>query len=344
MSPSAAQAFLESSPPARILVVQTAFLGDVIFTSPLVHALRGRFPSARLTLVVAPRGAPIARHIPGVDEVVVFDKRGANRSPMGLLRTAQRVPSDLALVPHPSWRSALLGRLSKPGLLVGEAGGARGALFDVAVARTTGGFVASHLSLGEAVGARGDAQLRLRLEPSELERARARLDPGRFVGAVIGLEWATKRLPAAQWGGVLDGLVDHGFTPVLLGAPTERDLAEAVLARSTAHAHVVDQVGDPLDDALATLGCCEVVIGGDTGLVHAARALGIPTVALFGPTDPRKHLWDSTTRVLSRGLPCQPCHAHGPAVCPLGHHQCMTTQQPTDIVANALALARAAVA
>jgi heptosyltransferase-2 len=59
--------------------------------------------------------------------------------------------------------------------------------------------------------------------------------------------------------------------------------------------------------------------------VHAARALGVPTVAFFGPTDPTQHAWEPSTRVVVRGVPCQPCHPHGPAVCPLGHHDCLRT-------------------
>ncbi len=85
----------------------------------------------------------------------------------------------------------------------------------------------------------------------------------------------------------------------------------------------IDTTGNPVGEALAILSMSALCVGGDTGLVHAARALGIPTVAVFGPTSPSVHVFTPRQRVVTLGLACSPCSAHGSHRCPLGHHRCL---------------------
>ena len=64
--------------PSRVLIIQTAYLGDTVFTSALVQSLRARWPDAEIDLCVAPRARDIAFAIPGCTSVEIFDKRGAD--------------------------------------------------------------------------------------------------------------------------------------------------------------------------------------------------------------------------------------------------------------------------
>ena len=94
-----------------------------------------------------------------------------------------------------------------------------------------------------------------------------------------------------------DALLERGVTPVLLGSPKEKALADAVKAASKRPGDYRDFVGNSIDESLALLAACRVALGGDTGLLHAARALGVPAVALFGPTDPGAHHWEPASAV-----------------------------------------------
>jgi len=87
----ALQQRLEARPPQRVLVIQTAYLGDTVFTSALVRALSARWPEAEIDLCVAPRGRDVARAIPGVGFVHLYDKRGADSGWGGLHRLAGRL-------------------------------------------------------------------------------------------------------------------------------------------------------------------------------------------------------------------------------------------------------------
>ncbi len=313
-------------------MVQTAFLGDVVFTSPLVRALKRRFPASRLTLVVAPRGEAIGRHMPGVDEVRVFDKRGRDRSPLALWRTGRELECDLMVVPHPSARSAALAAFARANVTAGPGTFPQRLAFDITADLSQGTFVERMLSLARALGATTTPDLHLTVSDEEVARARTLLGPGRFVGAVIGSEWATKRLPPASWASVLDTLSEQGVTPVLLGSPKETELADQVRAASRDGSRYRSFVGNSVEESLALLSASATVIGGDTGLVHAARALGIPAVIFFGPTDPAVHVWERSSKVVRLGLKCQPCHSHGPNVCPLGHHDCLRTLPAEQLV------------
>jgi heptosyltransferase-2 len=75
----------------------------------------------------------------------------------------------------------------------------------------------------------------------------------------------------------------------------------------------------------------KAVVGGDSGLLHIGRALGVPSLLLFGPTDPGLHNLEPQAQALRLGLECQPCHHHGPPSCPLGHHDCLARLTPERV-------------
>ena len=153
--------------------------------------------------------------------------------------------------------------------------------------------------------------------------AEARLEGARgpFAALCIGSEWETKIWPSEHFAALADRLAERGLTPILLGGPREKPLATAVQAR--AGAQCIDTTGNPVGEALALIARCRLCVGGDSGLVHAARALGVPTVAVFGPTATAAHEMGPRERAVTLGLDCSPCSVHGQRRCPLGHHRCM---------------------
>jgi len=315
---------LAARPPPRILVVQTAFLGDTVFTSALFGALARRFPDAAIDVCVAARGKDAALAFPGVGHVHVYDKRGADSGLGGLRRIAARLATRqyaLAVLPHRSLRTALLARLAGIPERVGFAGTPASLLYTARVPSGEKAFLRREGDLANALGASPEP-MRLVPRPEWLPAARAALGEaaGKAIAAIcLGSEWATKIWPARHVADLARRLEAGGLQPVLLGGPRERDLARQVAAA----APCVDTTGNPVGEALAILSLSALAVGGDTGLVHAARALGIPTVAVFGPTPSGVHLFGARERAVSLGLPCSPCSVHGSARCPLGLHRCL---------------------
>jgi heptosyltransferase-2 len=144
--------------------------------------------------------------------------------------------------------------------------------------------------------------------------------PKPIVALVPGAEWETKRWGAEHFAELAAAWRARGVSVLLLGGPAERSLADAIVARVP---DVNNAAGNTIEESLELLARSDLVIGGDTGLVHCARALHRPTVALFGPTDPRRHRFTVLEAPVQLGIDCQPCHDHGLRTCPLGHHRCM---------------------
>jgi ADP-heptose:LPS heptosyltransferase len=90
----------------------------------------------------------------------------------------------------------------------------------------------------------------------------------------------------------------------------------------------------------AALARCRAVITGDTGLGHLAEAVGVPVLALFGPTVPAFGFapWRPESRVLERPLACRPCSLHGEKPCRYGHRDCLAGLSPEEVLAALSAL------
>ncbi len=117
-----------------------------------------------------------------------------------------------------------------------------------------------------------------------------------------------------------------GFDVVLLTSPGERQQAEAIAA-SCEGLPMVGEDGDVLQLA-AAIAHCAAIITNDSGPLHLAAALAVPSVAIFGPTDPGRTVIPGATRVIRKPIGCQPCYQRE---CPLGHHRCMTEITVDDV-------------
>lgn len=318
--------------PKRIVVIDPAFIGDAVFDGPLIRALRSAFPSAFLGLVVRPPADAVARRMNGLDRVHVFDKRKTQKGLAGLRAAANELQGEnyeAALIPHPSLRSAALASSAKIPLRIGNAPfPARFLLTHKIDARPQ--HVAARLALLEPFGiesADGSLAGTLRREAPISSR---------HVGLVLGANWATKKWPLDYFVELAKRLPDD-VSIALLGGPEDRAAAEALRAELGDERSIRDATGGTLDALIAEIERCTLVIGGDTGPIHIARAFGIPVCALFGPTPPEAHAFVQVDRVMTVPLDCRPCHPHGPAVCPKGHHKCLRDLGP-DRVLGALPL------
>ncbi|MBW2700822.1 MAG: lipopolysaccharide heptosyltransferase II [Deltaproteobacteria bacterium] len=326
-----------------MVIVQTAFVGDVVFSSPLVHAVKQAQPDCHVAMMVQPDKAEVAACIPGVDEVLPFDKRHRDSGPLGLLRAAKRLRQgrfDLLISPHRSARTALLARLSGIPTRIGYAGGmsALGFTHRIELRANEPCRIRQDLYLLEPVGMLSESY-RLRLKAPAEGRAyrdaffnsNALSEDARLVGLCIGSVWPTKRWPAVYFASLAEFLRARNYTPVLMGGPKERSIAreiEGVLGQT-----LLSCVGNRLSETAALLEHCDMVVGGDSGLTHMARALGVPTVIIFGPTDPKVHCFSEHTQVLIANVRCRPCSHHGQNRCPERHHDCMRLVSPEQVIA-----------
>lgn len=316
------------------MLIDPSFVGDAVFAAPAALALVDA--GWRVGVVVRPPADVIAARFRSPVAVHVFDKRGADRGLSGLRRLSAALRAEryaVALVPHPSLRSALLARCAGIPRRVGLSDGAFGPWFTERIPAPAG-LVDRRSALARHVlaGAR---------DPQGVAGVLARgpdVDPSPRVGLCLGANFETKRWPARAALALVDRVRarEPSITWVLLGSEAERPLYAPLLAHlDAARVPYVDALGGGLGALVRALESCRVVVGGDTGPVHVARGLGVPVVLLEGPTSSAALGLGPEADVVTMGLSCQPCSKHGDRRCPLGHHACLATL-PGERVAAAL--------
>jgi heptosyltransferase-2 len=156
-----------------------------------------------------------------------------------------------------------------------------------------------------------------------------------IVAMAPGAAHATKRWPAEYWVDLVRRITSTGADVALLGGPDDAELGRRISELAGANVgSVAGALG--LQETGAVVRRAEVLISGDTGVMHMATGVGTPVVALFGPTVGQFGFFPyrSEAAVVQLDLPCRPCSAHGSARCPLGHHRCMRQMLPDLVFAQ----------
>ena len=318
----------------KFLIVRLGSLGDIVHALPAAAALREHFPSARIEWLVDARYAVVLRLVSIVDRVIVLagSRAATARSTtpgrethftgwQGLLRAIgelRRSAYDVAFDLQGLIRSAVLARGSGAKRVIG---------FDRAHLReqparffytescdVSGAVhvVDKNLAALAAVGIRGAART-FPIDPAPspvvgLVRDRLGLaSDERFVILNPGGGWPNKRWPPDRYGAAAAATRErHGIRSVVLWGPGEQAMADEVVAAS--HSAAVAAPPTDLAGVVALSRAARLFVGGDTGPLHLAAAVGAPIVGVYGPTDPaRNGPWQKEDEVVSRYNVCA-CH------------------------------------
>lgn len=330
----------------NLLVLQTSFLGDTVLTLPLIEEVRRRFPVRKLTLLCQPMGRELLQDHPAIDEILVDDKKGADRG-IGALRRKARALSDkgftMALTPHKSWRSALILTLAGIPRRIGFTQSRGWFLFHRRARRDPSRHdVERNLSLLEVFGiAPADCRrtLQLPIDPATEKRAEQKfaglnIDPNRpIIGVNAGSVWPTKRWSVEGFGRLIRMLKEKiNCQVVLFGGADDAAVVNEVLACCDGQAiSLVGQIG--LRELPAAIRRCRVFVTNDSGPMHIAVATQVPTVAIFCATtrDLGFYPYTRSAIVVEKNLSCRPCTTHGGRRCPLGTHACSRQIDPARV-------------
>jgi len=153
-----------------------------------------------------------------------------------------------------------------------------------------------------------------------------------------GSVWATKRWTEEGFTEVVQGLVDQKYKVLLLGGPDEKSLCESIAAKVSGVEVLAGKLS--IQQSIEKVGESDLVIANDSAATHMAALQSTPAVTLFGPTTLNLGFrpWSDLARVVQIELDCRPCGAHGHQQCPLGHHHCMKWIKPEAVLARALSL------
>ncbi|MEP7118464.1 MAG: lipopolysaccharide heptosyltransferase II [Acidobacteriota bacterium] len=339
------------SPPGRVLVMAPNWLGDAVMALPALQTLRRHYPEAHLAVAARPSVAPLYAMVPGVNATLTLESRGGLSQVRRWRRDAARLEAerfDLALLLPNSFMTAWVTARARVPERWGFDTAWRGGWLTKAVRRPAPSLHQAdyYLALTTAAGlAPADRVARLVVPEAASAAASALLPRGEIVvlapGAAYGRakQWPPERFAA------LARTLRHtrGLTPVLVGAGGDavagsefRQALAAVPGGSDTQAAVVNLIGKTdLATLAAVLARARAVVANDSGAMHLAGAVGVPVVAIFGPTNERQtapltaRLDAPPPRLAIHHVWCRPCMLRE---CPLGH-MCMRGVSPDDVAA-----------
>ena len=331
----------------KILIIRTDGIGDLLNSTPAIALLRKNYPTAEITVLARPLNAPILIGNPDVDKVLVFDRHGEHHQLSKKLRFFQdlrherfqlAVAMQTASFPHLttflSGATYRLGRYQKR--------------FKSTLTHSWKGTykkgetheVDRNLELVSLIcQGGGTRKLVFNISSEEKEEAQNLLASWNIdrdtyiIGIHPGGSSFDKRWPEKQYAELADRLLkNYNATVLILCGPDELELAQNIQA--TMQSESIVYAPKTIRELGALLSSCNLVVCNDSGPMHIAAALDVPTVAIFGPTDHVAwHPMSENASIVRRDMPCWPCSAHK---CKIGW-EC-TKKLPIDMVLNTTAM------
>ena len=314
----------------KILIRGPNWVGDAVLAIPALKAVRERFPRAEITLLVRPWVAGLFSSAPYVDRVWSVKRPTTLKNWVRITRDIRGRRFDLALLLPNSFESALMMFMGRVRQRIGYATDGRRWMLTDAVTKASEPRHQIHyyLELAKALSAATDRPS-IAIEATPLERDSARrllaaegipvsapflvLNPGAAYGSA-------KRWHQERFAKVADNLAaEMGLHVALIGSEVEGAVANRICESMTRRTAVLNGKTS-LETLIGVLAESTLMITNDSGPMHMAAALGIPTVAIFGPTDETTTgPYGPLTRVVKHAVECSPCLLRE---CPIDH-RCM---------------------
>ncbi|HTG75259.1 MAG TPA: lipopolysaccharide heptosyltransferase II [Terriglobia bacterium] len=348
----------------RLLIRGTNWVGDSILSLPALKRARVEFPQAKITLLVLPWVAGIYEDSTAVDDIWLYDRQGVHRGLSGKLRLIRELRErrfDAALLFQNAFEAAVLTWLAKIPVRAGYDRDGRGRLLSHKVpvaphvsklhqtyyyldlleqllgcARTSQGlepkptsqFVARtmpDITLAVSPERKQGGRIRLQSQGVDFNRTVVGVNPGAFYGSA-------KRWLSERYAMVLDRLIDERQASVVIfGSPNEVAIAEAIQSGMRSRPVILSGRTE-LSELIAMIACCDLFLTNDSGPMHLAAALRVPTLAIFGATDEiATGPMSPASVVLNKRVECSPCLLRE---CPIDH-RCMKRITVEEVVQQA---------
>ena len=313
----------------KILVIQTAFLGDVVLATALLEKLHAHFPKAELDILVRKGNESLLDGHPFLNEIIIWNKKEKKyRGLVYILKKTRKRKYDLTVNLQRFFSTGFLTAFSGAKHKVGFSKNPLSFLFSK---RCPHQFGTAEKPIHEI-----DRNLNLISHWTDERAVRPKLYPPahlpgpffpkkKYITISPASVWFTKQYPPEKWIQFLDR-VGQGFHVYLLGGKNETQLCESIKS-ATVHPHVEIKAGQlSLLESAALMKKAAMNFTNDSAPAHMASAVNAPVTTIFCSTVPRFGFGplsdDSLTVETSEDLDCRPCGLHGKERCPRGHFKC----------------------
>ena len=322
----------------RILIIHTAFIGDIVLSTPLIKKIKDTYPDSDITYVTTPSGEAILKNNPYLNNIIVYDKRGEHKGISGVWQLGKRLRYEnfnMVITPHRYLRSSILSWLSRSPIRKGYDIASGSCLFTEKIKYDrTKHEVEKLLSF---VAPENKKRYEIELYPGEKEKMKGDnlwkenlLEDKKVVVLAPGSKWFTKQWPVEYFNKLAENLKKlSNVRLIVVGGKDEINLP-------IEKENIIDMRGKTsLLELADILSRADVVVTNDSSPIHIASAFKKPRIfALFGPTIEKFGFfpWSLNSKVFQvDGLKCRPCGIHGGKSCPEKHFKCMRDILPEEV-------------
>lgn len=311
----------------KILIIQTAFIGDAILASSLVEKMHVRFPQAEISILVRKGNESIYAAHPFLKEILAWNKKENKiRNLLKLLLRIRKTKYDVLINCHRFGSSGFLTAFSGARHTAGYKENPFSFLFNFTVRHVIGDGTHEVERYNQLVEDFTDKTVfNPKLYPSvnDFEIVKP-LQENKYVCMAPASVWFTKQLPPEKWTELCDK-TNFSTTIYLLGAPGDIELCSGIKKQSR-HPSIEILAGKlSLLQSCALMKEAQMNYVNDSAPLHLASSVNAPVTAFFCSTVPGfgfGPLSDNKTILEVKGLDCKPCGLHGYKACPLGHFKC----------------------
>ena len=334
----------------NILIIQTAYAGDVILTLPMVQVLKKSYPEAEISFLCIPSTKNLVENSIFIKEIIVYDKRGKQKGLFKFLNLIKEIKNskyDLIISPHRSLRSTLISYLSKVKETVSFDESSFSFLYKHKVEYISNIHeILRNLSLLNPLGIKEKEIIAPELFISNEDEIvvnkileKFNIGDEKFITIAPGTVWNTKMYPEEKISKLVKLINESNIKIVMIGGEEDAGLCGMIIFLSKCK-NVFNAAGKlSLLQSAELIRRSNLLITNDSAPLHLANAVGTKVIAIFGATIPEFGFYpfrEGDKIIQTMGLKCRPCGIHGGYKCPIKTFDCMNKIQEVDILEEVL--------
>lgn len=328
----------------RILIIQTAFLGDVLLTFPIAHHLKKINPAYKVTFLIKKELSELKEIYPLIDEFIFIDKSKYISSINEIVKKIKN-RFDVVISPHRSARSSIISFLSNAPVRISFNKSSLSFLYTHLVQyRNDQHEIARNLDLLKFFSPKLDWKERITLKLDKYilnEKFMIWKDNGEKIVVIApGTVWETKRYPEYYFSVIAKKLIDDGFKIVLIGSNQDFEIGLRIQKYLKDEMNILNLIGKlSIRGSISLIGLSNLLICNDSAPTHMAIFTNTPIITIYGSTVPEFGFYpfrDFDRIVQVENLYCKPCGIHGYKKCPQKHFRCMIDLKPDLVYQKAI--------
>lgn len=324
----------------HILLIQTAFIGDVILATPVIEAINKQNPEIKIDFLLRKGNESLFQNHPLLNQVLIWDKKSKkNKNLIGIIKTIRNTPYDVVINMQRFASTGIITVLSKSKIRIGFKNNPFSWAFSHKIDHSVNkGLHETERNLNLLNPLFNTNKTQPKLYPQNEHYTKvAQYKKSSYICAAPTSVWFTKQYPKNKWIELFNN-IDKDITIYLLGAPSDFNACEQIKDESQ-HSNTVNLAGSlSMLESAALMQDAKMNFVNDSAPMHMASAVNASTTAIFCSTVPSfgfGPLADNSSIVeVNTQLKCRPCGLHGHKACPEGHFKCALNIDTNKLLPN----------